>query len=66
MREAIDFSITVRNDGNVDLVGVALADAMFKNDEGETRVYGQRNTMQDIKMRYIAYSIHHVPDERRY
>ena len=36
--ETVDFSIAVRNDGNVDLMDVALTDAMFKNDEGEIRV----------------------------
>lgn len=38
MGETVDFSIAVRNDGNVDLMDVALTDAMFKNDEGEIRV----------------------------
>lgn len=33
--ESVDFSITVKNEGNVDLVGVALTDAMFQNGEGE-------------------------------
>lgn len=32
--ESVDFSITVKNEGNVDLVDVALTDAMFQNDEG--------------------------------
>ncbi|CAM9171448.1 unnamed protein product, partial [Ectocarpus sp. 8 AP-2014] len=30
----VDFNITVKNDGNVDLVDVALTDAMFQNDGG--------------------------------
>ncbi|CAN0472021.1 unnamed protein product, partial [Ectocarpus sp. 12 AP-2014] len=34
----VDFNITVKNDGNVDLVGVALTDAMFENDGGERSV----------------------------
>lgn len=33
--ELVDFSITVKNEGNVDLVDVVLIDAMFQNDEGD-------------------------------
>ena len=33
--DLVEFSITVKNAGNVDLVDVALTDAMFKNTEGE-------------------------------
>lgn len=36
--ETVDFSITVENDGNVDLFDVTITDAMFLNDEGEKRV----------------------------
>ena len=35
--DSVEFSITVSNEGNVDLVDVALTDAMFKNDQGEQR-----------------------------
>lgn len=46
--ETVDFSITVENDGNVDLFDVAMTDAMFLNDEGEQCVKVARVTRKSL------------------
>lgn len=33
--QSINFSITVKNEGNVDLVNAVLTDTMFENSEGQ-------------------------------
>ncbi|CAM9434709.1 unnamed protein product, partial [Hapterophycus canaliculatus] len=35
--ELVTFNITVKNEGNVDLVDAALTDTMFENSEGRNR-----------------------------
>lgn len=44
----VDFNITLKNNGNVDLVDVALTDAMFQNDQGEICVATKGITFQDL------------------
>lgn len=54
----VDFNITVKNDGNVDLVDVALTDAMFQIDGGEISVPTKGVSFQDLYVSTEGFRIY--------
>lgn len=67
----VDFNITVKNDGNVDLVDVALTDAMFQDDGGERSVatkgvssHGLYVTMEGFRFFLVEITVRSISHRR--